>query len=56
MVDKEEIVEYNEETEEHTIKYIYRNPIFNIFDHDLYAELYNARCHDVGEPATNELA
>ena len=56
MVDKEEITVYNEKDGSSSVKYKYRNEVFAIFEHDLFAELYNARCHDTGEPVSIESA
>ena len=56
MVDKEEITIHNEKDGTSSVTYKYRNDVFSIFEHDLFAELYNARCHDTGEPVSIESA
>ena len=32
-----------------------KNPALLIFDDDLFAELFNARCHDTGEPVNSNI-
>lgn len=49
MLEKEEIAQYDESGNVISVTYKYKNPIFSIFEDDLFAELYNARCHDTGE-------
>ncbi|CAG9325226.1 unnamed protein product [Blepharisma stoltei] len=50
MLEKEEIAQYDDAGNLISVTYKYKNPVLSIFEDDLYAELYNARCHDTGEP------
>lgn len=54
MLEKEEIAQRDESGNLISVSYKYRNPIFSIFEDDLFAELYNARCHDTGEILSDE--
>lgn len=54
MLEKEEIDQYDDMGNLISITYKYKNPILGIFEDDLYAELYNARCHDTGEGLSEE--
>ena len=49
MLEKEEIAQYDDQGNIISVTYKYKNPILSIFEDDLFAELYNARCHDSGE-------
>jgi Ran GTPase-activating protein (RanGAP) involved in mRNA processing and transport len=49
MLEKDEIAQRDESGNLISVSYRYKNPIFSIFEDDLFAELYNARCHDTGE-------
>src|SRR5574343_2027548 len=56
MLEKEEIALLDDQGSVVTVSYKYKNPIFSIFEDDLFAELYNARCHDTGENLDTESA
>ena len=49
MLEKEEIAQYDDSGNIISVTYKYKNSILSIFEDDLFAELYNARCHDTGE-------
>jgi hypothetical protein len=54
MLEKEEIAQYDDAGNIISVTYKYKNQILSIFEDDLFAELYNARCHDTGEPLDAE--
>ena len=54
MLEKDETPQYDEAGKVVSVSYKYKNPVFSIFEDDLYAELYNAYCHDSGEQITDD--
>ena len=56
MLEKEPVKEYDDHGNLIRVAIKYRNEVFGIFESELYAELFNARCHDTGESTTMEVA
>lgn len=54
MLEKEEVKVFDDHGNLISVHYKYKNPILSIFEDDLFAELYNARCHDTGEKLSAE--
>lgn len=54
MLEKEEIPQYDDAGKVVSVTCKYRNAVFTVFEDDLYAELYNAYCHDSGEQISDE--